>query len=173
MTEPKPPLIDTHGMTVEAALGAIAGLKGPTRAQLRRIHKHEAAHPKRPRKGILDALEERIGETLVVAAYPEPDPFEPEVATEDTPEPVAEEIAEPIVDDEPVYEPPSGEFAGMLIGQTVEMTDDMGIVHEAVVVRDTKPEERPIIATMRDGRDTEVFLRYDPDGNQKMSWRMP
>ena len=52
------------------------------------------------------------------------------------------------------------------------MTDSAGTKHEAVVMRDMLPEERPLIVAVKDGLDTEICVRLDPTGNIPLSWRL-
>jgi len=204
--------LDTHKMTVDQTLFALERETTLTKRQLEMLHDHESNHPKKPRKGILDALEERIGqlevdepaEGLAREAGPEMEmvnvgdltdgpqyievPVEPPTPVTETRGDAApmtvtevngvsvdelnmvvthvdgEELPCPIplheIKEKPVF-----------VDGPVLMTDGEGITHEVMPIRDVVPEERPIVATMRDGRDTEVFLRYDSEGKVPWSWR--
>ncbi len=189
MTQPKAPLLDTHVFTATKAVAALAELMA-TKPQLQKILAHELCHPKAARKSVVHALEELIdAKPSRLPAKPKPEQpeepspevaVEPEPVAEDTPEseeefygkPFVEVVAEDPIPDEEPYEPPTGENAEALIGETVMMTDAGGQRHEAVVVRDALPEERPVVAVMRDVLGTQVFLRHDPTGKLPLSWRL-
>ena len=57
----EPLLLDTHTMKAKDAVKAIALLVG-TKEDFQAIHDHENKHPKKPRKQVLNALEEIIGQ---------------------------------------------------------------------------------------------------------------
>ena len=61
------PKLDTRDLSADDAVEAVARFRG-TQAELREAHRLEVAHPKKPRKSVLNALEERLGEAGVSEA---------------------------------------------------------------------------------------------------------
>jgi hypothetical protein len=178
-------LLDTHALNGTDAVAQIKALQA-TPEQLKAIHEHEKKHPtyENGRRGVLNALEERLGETRVAMAGGEPntdtppqtpapeaaptDELPPEEAEPEAAAPEAPPLEKP-QDAEPgpgmVFELADVE-AGPGPGDTVLVTDAAGMTHQGVLV------DYGIGAVIRlnDDRDTELFVRRD-ERTVPLSWR--
>lgn len=195
---------DTRKMTAKEALLEVDELSWAGSAEegatlFRALHTQETKHPKKPRKTVLDALEERIGEFEVAAEASDSDTPEDtsdgdEMVSEGAPEsgPSAEEepSEEGVVEAEEEVPEESSDAGGEEAesaegdenegeeegeapepGATVLVLDKAGVLREAVVIRAIEPDKIPLMVRLSPLSDDEVRVVHDPDGLAPLSWR--
>lgn len=59
------------------------------------------------------------------------------------------------------------------IGAEVRVIDQLGIVHEALIVREGAPVDPPLIVCVKDGNDDTMKVTFDPDRQEPLSWSLP
>jgi hypothetical protein len=55
-------------------------------------------------------------------------------------------------------------------GDTVLVVDHGGQTHEATIVRNASPKDRPVVVELKDGKHTRLFLPHDAAGKPG-TWR--